>query len=265
MKNKVLRDPRQKRFFTSRGMRDLFTLGDDRARGTETSSIFGSLDTEIVHRGQHEDQEDRRRSTHTKSTPNTDDGTEKSQESYQITRHRSDSQKGRVASERNGAECSDGEDALAENGLCAGELHHTALRSVDGAAADGGGVENDGDAKILLELVKGRDLRTAMDHSKIETANDTEVLAVDLEASRVAQEAAERLRESRRACQSSSIAVPTWTGRSGAAGAPQERPRRRFGQVVNPLLDVGSSGTCVVFVGSSSSSSRLLQRNITSP
>ena len=39
----VLSDPRQKRFFKSKDMRDLFTLGDEYANATETSEIFASV------------------------------------------------------------------------------------------------------------------------------------------------------------------------------------------------------------------------------
>eukprot|EP00955_Chlamydomonas_euryale_P008680 92388-Chlamydomonas_euryale.AAC.1 len=63
--NKILQDPRQKRFFTSRDIRDLFTLGDEylpTARGsagggdsggglTETARIFGRLASGVELRG----------------------------------------------------------------------------------------------------------------------------------------------------------------------------------------------------------------------
>ena len=39
----VLRNPKQKRFFKSKDIHDLFTLGDQYAGGSETASIFFSL------------------------------------------------------------------------------------------------------------------------------------------------------------------------------------------------------------------------------
>jgi DNA excision repair protein ERCC-6 len=39
----VLRSPKQKRFFKSKDIHDLFTLGDQYAGGSETASIFSSL------------------------------------------------------------------------------------------------------------------------------------------------------------------------------------------------------------------------------
>lgn len=44
----VLSDPRQKRFFKAKDMRDLFTLGDEYANATETSEIFASVNGEVT-------------------------------------------------------------------------------------------------------------------------------------------------------------------------------------------------------------------------
>ena len=44
----VLSDPRQKRFFKAKDMRDLFTLGDEYANATETSEIFASVNSELT-------------------------------------------------------------------------------------------------------------------------------------------------------------------------------------------------------------------------
>ena len=39
----VLQDPKQKRFFKSKDMQDLFTLGDEYSQETETAAIFSTL------------------------------------------------------------------------------------------------------------------------------------------------------------------------------------------------------------------------------
>ena len=44
----VLSDPRQKRFFKSKDMRDLFTLGDQYVDAPETAAIFAGLDSEVA-------------------------------------------------------------------------------------------------------------------------------------------------------------------------------------------------------------------------
>lgn len=52
MTNKVLTDPRQRRFFKQKDIRDLFTLGNDEEEGTETGDIFaGTGAREIKARG----------------------------------------------------------------------------------------------------------------------------------------------------------------------------------------------------------------------
>ena len=39
----MLSDPRQKRFFKSKDMRDLFTLGDEYAEATESAALFAGI------------------------------------------------------------------------------------------------------------------------------------------------------------------------------------------------------------------------------
>lgn len=49
LSNKVLSDPRQKRFFQTKDLRELFTLESDRpGRSTETARIFGAVDAQVV-------------------------------------------------------------------------------------------------------------------------------------------------------------------------------------------------------------------------
>eukprot|EP00798_Chlamydomonas_sp_ICE-L_P016205 gene16205-22369_t len=99
------------------------------------------------------------------------------------------------------------------------------------------GGNEEGDAKILRDLFEGSStLHSLVDHSRIESANDPEVLAIDDEASRVAKRAAEALKRSRQECAAQPVSMPTWTGRRGASGAPSasSAPPRRFGNVTSP-------------------------------
>lgn len=63
-------------------------------------------------------------------------------------------------------------------------------------------------------------------------------VALDQEAARVARRAAEALRQSRLLVQQAPINQPTWTGRSGLAGAPgaPAAAAPRFGRTANPRL-----------------------------
>lgn len=74
-----------------------------------------------------------------------------------------------------------------------------------------------------------------MNHDAIMNANDNDKMRLDEQASRVARRAAEALLESRRLRSRDSVSVPTWTGRSGAAGAPSS-VRRKFGSAVNTQM-----------------------------
>jgi DNA excision repair protein ERCC-6 len=46
--NKILSDPRQRRFFKMRNLHELFELGDEHAQSTETGELFGDISTEQV-------------------------------------------------------------------------------------------------------------------------------------------------------------------------------------------------------------------------
>lgn len=89
-----------------------------------------------------------------------------------------------------------------------------------------------------------------MNHDVIMNAHDGEKMRLEEQASQVAQRAAEALRQSRMLRSRDSISVPTWTGKSGTAGAPLSM-RQKFGSTVNSQLtnntkslnDLSSSGT----------------------
>ena len=59
----------------------------------------------------------------------------------------------------------------------------------------GGAGQND--TQMLRDLFEGTGVMGAMDHSKIESANDPEALSVDARAAKVAKRAADALRRSR--------------------------------------------------------------------
>lgn len=77
--------------------------------------------------------------------------------------------------------------------------------------------------------------QSAINHDAIMDAHDEEKIRLEEQASLVAQRAAEALRQSRMLRSKESISVPTWTGKSGAAGAPSS-VRRTFGSTVNSQL-----------------------------
>ncbi|WVZ71859.1 hypothetical protein U9M48_020391 [Paspalum notatum var. saurae] len=93
----------------------------------------------------------------------------------------------------------------------------------------------DEESNILKSLFDAQGIHSAINHDAIMNANDDQKVRLEAEASQVAQRAAEALRQSRMLRSRDSFAVPTWTGRSGAAGAPSSI-RRKFGSTVNSQL-----------------------------
>ncbi|KAI3506870.1 hypothetical protein L1887_21466 [Cichorium endivia] len=121
------------------------------------------------------------------------------------------------------------------------------------------------ETNILRSLFDAQGIHSAVNHDLIMNANDEEKVKLDEQASQVAHRAAEALRQSRMIRSRESIAVPTWTGRSGTAGAPGSTGRK-FGSTVNSKLigkteEKGSSNFVVGASGGKAlSSSELLAK-----
>uniref|UniRef100_A0A1J3DH62 Protein CHROMATIN REMODELING 8 n=1 Tax=Noccaea caerulescens TaxID=107243 RepID=A0A1J3DH62_NOCCA len=104
--------------------------------------------------------------------------------------------------------------------------------SQDAETAEG----TDEETNILKSLFDAHGIHSAVNHDAIINAHDEEEkMRLEHQASQVAQRAAEALRQSRMLRSRESISVPTWTGRSGCAGAPSSL-RRKFGSTVNSRL-----------------------------
>ncbi|MCD7461628.1 hypothetical protein HAX54_046700 [Datura stramonium] len=108
------------------------------------------------------------------------------------------------------------------------------------AGDDNNNGELDEETSILRGLFDAHGIHSAMNHDAIMNAHDEEKLKLEEQASQVAQRAAEALRQSRMLRSRESVAVPTWTGKSGAAGGPSSA-KRKFGSTVNPQLTSKSS------------------------
>ncbi|KAJ8905734.1 hypothetical protein NDN08_002239 [Rhodosorus marinus] len=156
LSNKVLNDPKQRRFFKAKDMNDLFTYHEEYEGGTETGDIFAGVDVEEV----------KQRGDDVKPEP-----------TYEAEIVEDDDEPER---------------------------------------------QKKGDASILQNLFESEGLHSTINHDHILQAGETSVdmQVIEHEATRIAREAARALRESRRERLQQSVAVPTWTGRSGDAGRP---------------------------------------------
>lgn len=219
--DRVLRDPRQKRFFKARDLSDLFTLGDEYAYGTETAEIFAGLDTAI----QADADGDR-------AAVLSNGGASGNGESRRAP--------GQGALE---GSPSDRDDYDSSGGGEPSQTRRRASTNVNApdeeVAADHEGGSGSGEVNILRDLLDGTGVHAALDHSKIEGAHDPERRTAQKEAAKIAQRAAEALRQSRLQVQQAPLNQPTWTGRSGAAGAPAPR---RFGAAMNARLQPAANG-----------------------
>ncbi|PSC71103.1 CHROMATIN REMODELING 8 [Micractinium conductrix] len=237
--DKVLRDPRQRRFFKAKDLTDLFTLGDEYADGTETASLFAHLGTDVL------PEEDAGAAGDGAAAAVAAGGSASDHDDYisggegragGATPARQQQQQrgtpgsgGRRAASRQGSHGGGADDLPAAAGMRA----EAAMPAGDGDAAASGG---NGDAKILKELFEESGVRGAIDHAKVEGANDPQRRAADAEAARIARRAAEALKQSRLACARAPVSQPTWTGRSGGAGLPGSGAAPRFGRAANPRL-----------------------------
>ncbi|KAI9288967.1 SNF2 family N-terminal domain-containing protein [Umbelopsis sp. AD052] len=193
--NKILKDPKQKRFFDASNLQNLFTLSTDDADGTETGSLF--KDSEIIARPKQKS----KKKKSIKSRDANDDSVE---------------------------------NLRALEGVSKLEKYQTKEDEDHGDSDDN---ENGGDS-ILSSLFEMTGIQSAIQHDQIVDGADQEKMIVDREASRIADRAAEALKESRRRLNRVQIGTPTWTGRSGFGGAPRpsSTPPPRFGSKVRPAL-----------------------------
>ncbi|KAK4517380.1 uncharacterized protein ATC70_000715 [Mucor velutinosus] len=194
--NKILKDPKQRRFFDASNLQSLFTLGAEDAVGTETGDLFKG--TEINYN-------DTRRKK--KKRKNGDD------ERVLVAIEGVDSLE-RYAGER-----------LEEEERRKEREQMEANDSIDG------------EDHVLKSLFEMTGIQSALQHDQIMDSASHDAVFVEREATLVAERAAAALKESRRQRRQMDIGTPTWTGRSGAAGAPRfalsnraATPPPKFGQ-----------------------------------
>ncbi|KAJ1923164.1 DNA repair protein rhp26 [Tieghemiomyces parasiticus] len=188
--SKILKDPKQKRFFKSTDLRDLFSLGSEGGTGTETGSIF--------------------------------QGTEVSQAAAT------------TQAKRNGKRPTTQDDVDQETEAIRNSDQVANVAPLQTAEDPSRPDTETQDANVLDHLFEMTGLKTAVRHDAILEGSHQEDILVEQEASRIADEAAAALKRSRQARGNTDVSVPTWTGFSGAAGAPVPPPRfgatRRFDQ-----------------------------------
>ena len=218
--SKVLKDPKQRRFFKAKDLGDLFTWEEDNRHtkpgkedAIETAELFTDVEAEI-------------RAADVNQNASTSDADDF------VSAGAENGTSGQISNEAGG--WGHGDPDVVANGVgrsvgSSSRFRVETDKSGSAEKAKAGAVEDGGDAAIMRSLFGGGDgdggtIRGAMNHDAIMgaagggrdhlTGHHTRVAA-----ERAARQAAEAVHQSGRRGRTN-VAVPTWTGRSGAAGAP---------------------------------------------
>ncbi|KAI0461960.1 hypothetical protein LJB42_004565 [Komagataella kurtzmanii] len=181
--NKILKDPKQRRFFKMNELQDLFTLGDPDEKGTETGDMFNGMEYNFK-------------------------GTKPRHSQKLSNRERSE-------------EPQDDLVKLAQiNGV-------SGLQEFDGSKDEQMDSSSRQEEELMSGLFASSGVHSALQHDSIMDSTEPEQDEAELEARRIAAEAANSLRESRKLARKSKIGVPTWTGKFGSAGKILNKQRFR--------------------------------------
>jgi len=207
--NKILKDPKQRRFFKMNDLHDLFSLAGSEVEGTETGDMFA--------------------------------GTEMNFKSVSGT----DTPKKRRRGEDNPEELKKIQGVTGIEELYPPHSNLTKYNSHT-ETEEPQEEQSQDESRLLSTLFASSGVHSALQHDSIMEASRPETMLVEREAARVAKEAADALRESRRQTRRNDIGTPTWTGRFG--GQP------RFGSPSR------SNGAAAAGVGSDSLLARMRHR-----
>ncbi|OQR72026.1 DNA excision repair protein ERCC-6-like [Tropilaelaps mercedesae] len=217
--NRILNDPRQRRFFKSNELHELFTLGDDigRKNRTETSDIFSGTGSEI--RKKHLKTPEKRR--------------KEQEEKDRVERMRMIARK---LSQKIGAgekiaredlkeldEAPTSKGATVEGERISGVVRRSRFKGADADEEerpdrlnDSTTERNPDDDYVLSKLFRNSSVHSVMKHDAIIDSAVTDSALVEAEAKLVAREAVKKLERSRKMCFRASSGIPNWTGHFGA-------------------------------------------------
>ncbi|KAF9429167.1 hypothetical protein BGZ76_001718 [Entomortierella beljakovae] len=195
--NKILNDPKQRRFFKSHDMADLFKLEGEDAVGTETGGIFHG--SEISMKSKTKTSGKGKKKTTKRGGDNLEelsrlDGVRKV-EKFNMPR----------------------ESSSLPGGVKAEEDEEIVFKSSKTEETS----QDNPEINILASLFKSSGVHSAVKHDEIMDSAKQENLIIEREATRVAERAMAALKESRKRRRRQDLDVPTWTGKSGSAGAPK--------------------------------------------
>lgn len=180
--NKILKDPKQRRFFKVNDLHDLFSLGDQEEVGTETGDLFNGSETKF------DGNKDRKSNRLFKPKHKNDD------DFYQVANINGVSKLDNFAGEQQEEDTSKG---------------------------------NKDDSRIMEGIFANSGVHSTLKHDDIIDSSKQEISIIEKEANRVAADAADALRRSRKLTRKNNVGTPTWTGKFGLAGKFGPKPSKR--------------------------------------
>ena len=250
--NRVLKDPTQKRFFKSNDLYDLFTLNEGTSDKTETSAIFAGTNSEV----ERDKLKQRRKRLNdavrdsavapmprkvkkidtfkviqedcgaTQKPKMSDEEREKLRAKVRmISQKISNKEETRPPPPSDKVKRKKHKKRKRKDAKFEGErVSHLDKTDVFKAAnpQDSEEAKAKEDDYVLSKLFKKSGVHSALKHDVIMDGDgNADFALIDAEAERVAKEAVQRLKDSRRQCFRASDGVPTWTGANGL----QKKPR----------------------------------------
>ncbi len=249
--NRVLKDPTQKRFFKSNDLYDLFTLNEGTSDKTETSAIFAGTNSEIELQKQRKRKRDLDRTDQVKMEAVKPGSSKKMakidtfsiiQDDYRGNLTEKEREKLRLKVKMISMKLSDqkqiSSNSSAENSeSLRSKRHHKKKKKHRKRDAEFEGEKvphldksdsyqprepqknnpqpQDSNDYVLSKLFKKSGVHSALKHDVIMDQGGADFALIDAEAERVAKEAVQRLRESKRSCFRASDGIPTFTGNNG--------------------------------------------------
>ena len=202
--NKILKDPKQKRFFKMTDINDLFTLGDDDVEGTETADLFNTEESKF--------NGIKKRKTKFKSR--FDNNINTINQSGKL--EESDKDFINATKKAGVARLEKFDDA---------NVKEKSMFDDDDSRVKNNENNNENNSNLMFDILKKSGIHSAVQHDDI--INKTNIydpkkiqsqIEIENEATKIANEAILALRKSRELTSKSKVYVPTWTGKHGSAG-----------------------------------------------
>lgn len=264
--NRVLKDPKQRRFFKTNDLYELFTLGDADTK-TESSAIFAGTGSDVHVKK-------KAKNPNTKSSKEVKSGHEEAfslppekilelrerakmlSQMLSASHAKANGTAASGVSKASASPASDNPIASSSSAPAVDKKRKRSEKRKKGVLFEGERIKylvkhdmykRDEDAVlsekqddyVLKKLFKKSAVHSALQHDVIEGATNPDYVLVETEADKVASDAIKALKQSRRNCYRATSGIPTWTGQNG--GSSNKKPL--FGQRANANSSAQSSGS----------------------